>query len=156
MASMRDYHDESSSSYGKGMLIGLLTGGALGAALALLYAPKSGRELRADLAEKTNTYVDKTGDAINNASEKARQIVNDGRQRAEHIIEDAREKASSLLSDAERIVNDARAKAQETANKAQSDVKDQAGKVANATRSGMKAFKDELKSDPKPPIAGGT
>ena len=154
MASMRDYQDES-GSYSKGMLFGLLTGGALGAALALLFAPKSGSELRAELAEKTNTYVDKTGDAINNASEKARQIVNDGRQRAEHIVEDARQKASSLLSDAERIVNDARAKAQETAGKAQTDVKDQAGKVADATRAGMKAFKDELKSEPKPPIAGG-
>lgn len=153
MASMKDYHEES-SSYGKGMVVGLLTGGALGAALALLFAPKPGHELRGDIVELTNTYADKTGDAVNNASEKARQIVNDGRQRAEHIVEDARQKASSLLSDAERIVNDARAKAQQGANKAQHEVKEQADKLGDATRAGMKAFKEELKSDPKPPIAG--
>ncbi len=157
MASMRDYHEESnaaSSSYGKGMVLGLLTGGALGAALALLFAPKSGRELRGDIADLTNTYVDKTGDIVNNASEKARQIVNDGRQRAEHIVEDARQKASTLLNDAEKIVNEAKAKAQSATGKASTEVKEQAEKLADATRAGMQAFKEGLKNDQKPPIAG--
>lgn len=153
MASMKNYQEDP-ASFSKGLLVGILTGGAVGAALALLYAPKSGRELRGEIAEKANGYVDKTADAVNNASERARQIVNEGRKRAENIIEDAREKASSLLTDAERIVTDARAKAQKTVTKASDDVKEGAEKLADATRAGMHAFKDELRNDPKPPIAG--
>ncbi len=38
----------------KGLVIGLLAGGAIGAIVALLYAPKSGKELRADIREKAD------------------------------------------------------------------------------------------------------
>ncbi|KXK04649.1 MAG: gas vesicle protein [Chlorobi bacterium OLB4] len=36
----------------KGMMIGFITGGIVGSIIALLYAPKSGRELRADIKVK--------------------------------------------------------------------------------------------------------
>ena len=72
MGNMRDYSEEP-GSFGKGFFFGMLSGGIMGAAIALLMAPKSGKELRSDLADMTNQYADKTGDAINNASEKARQ-----------------------------------------------------------------------------------
>lgn len=36
----------------KSFLLGFLAGGAIGAIVALLYAPKSGKEMREDLREK--------------------------------------------------------------------------------------------------------
>ena len=36
------------SNFNKGFLVGFFAGGAFGAALALLFAPKSGKELRQD------------------------------------------------------------------------------------------------------------
>ena len=94
---MGDMNGET-SGLSKGLLIGLLTGSAVGAALALLFAPKSGRELRSDISTMTNDYVDKMGDMLDNASERAQQIVNDGRTRAETIIDDARrENAFGLM-----------------------------------------------------------
>jgi gas vesicle protein len=141
---MADYNDET-SGFGKGLLLGMLTGGAVGAAIALLFAPKAGKELRSDISYMTGQYVDKAGDLLSSASERAQQIVNEGRKRAETIIDDARSKASTLLTDAERIVNDAKAKASGTSNRVVTDVKDGAGKFAEAVKAGTEAFKDELR-----------
>ena len=130
----------------KGLLIGLLTGGTVGAALALLFAPKSGQELRSDISNLTNEYVDKVNEMLNSATERAQQIVNDGRARAEGIIDEARERASTILTDAERIVTDARAKAGNASGRVVGDVRDGANKLADAAKAGAEAFKDELRS----------
>ena len=42
----------------KGFLIGFLAGGTVGAIIALLTAPKSGKELRADIKQKSGEYFD--------------------------------------------------------------------------------------------------
>jgi gas vesicle protein len=143
---MAQYESEETSGLSKGLLIGLLTGGAVGAALALLFAPKPGRELRSDISDMTNQYIDKASDVLNSANERSREIINEGRTRAEGIIDDAREKASTLLSDAERIVTDARAKATNAGGRVITDVKDGAGKIAEAAKAGTEAFKEELRS----------
>lgn len=140
-----NYGDEA-AGFSKGMIVGLLTGGAIGAALALLFAPKPGRELRTDLASLTNDYVDKAGDLVNNASSKTQQFVNEGRTRAEHLIDDAREKASTILSDAERIVNDAKAKASTATTGVVGNVMQGSSRIAEATKAGTEAFKEELRS----------
>ena len=132
---MSDNMDHETSGLSKGLLIGLLTGSAVGAALALLFAPKSGRELRSDISATTTEYVDKVGDVLSSANERAQQIVNDGRERAETIVDEARQRASTLLSDAERVVSDARAKAS-----------GQATRIADATKAGSEAFKEELRA----------
>ncbi|MBS1911293.1 MAG: YtxH domain-containing protein [Bacteroidetes bacterium] len=147
---MGQYESGESSGFSKGLLIGIFTGGAIGAALALLFAPKSGRELRSELSEATNKYIDKAGDILNTANERSREIINEGRTRAESIVDDARSKASSLLSDAEKIVNEARAKVASTSAKIAGDMKGQAGKLADAARAGTEAFRDELRSTPPP------
>ena len=157
MGSMKDFQGEErtdAGSFGKGMILGMLAGGAFGAAAALLFAPKSGVEIRSDLSGLANRYADRTGDSVNDATERARQIVNDGRLRADTIIDDARNRASSLLHDAERIVNDARKRARSAAGSSASEVKEKADKLAEATRAGVEAFKEELSDDPTPAALG--
>ncbi|GAJ99426.1 YtxH domain-containing protein [Geomicrobium sp. JCM 19055] len=44
----------------KDFLIGTLIGGIVGASAALLFAPKSGKELRGDISEGASTAKDKT------------------------------------------------------------------------------------------------
>ena len=46
------------------LLVGLFIGGLIGAALGLLYAPKSGRETREDITTKGNELLDKAKDAL--------------------------------------------------------------------------------------------
>ncbi len=66
-----------------GFAIGLLAGAALGLAVGILYAPRSGAETRAMVIEKTEE-----------AKSKARDIVQEARERAKKIVEDAKGKAA--------------------------------------------------------------
>jgi len=55
--------DNKNSATGS-FLAGVLVGGAVGALLALLFAPKSGRDLRRDIAETGEDLLDKAGTLI--------------------------------------------------------------------------------------------
>ena len=46
------------SGIAKGLLIGFVAGAVAGAVTALLYAPKSGKELRSDIKQKANEFKD--------------------------------------------------------------------------------------------------
>ncbi len=94
----------------KGLIVGFIAGSIVGAALALLYAPKSGRELRADLKEKASDAMDTAEEYIARARSKAVGIINDSKQKAANLVSDARKQADSILGDADRILSDARGK----------------------------------------------
>jgi len=132
------YQDEQ-NGLSKGLLLGLLAGGTVGAALALLFAPKTGKELRANIQERSGEYIDKAGNALSGALDTAQKVVADSRVKADKIVEDAKVKASSLLSDAEKIVNEAKTKAS-----AQSiNLKDTVSKITEAAKSGVETFRAE-------------
>ena len=85
--------EDNNSSYSKGFLIGAVVGGAVGAVVALLFAPKSGRELRRDIADRTEEVVDKAQQMFNNATSGGQEsrsglddVVNEGRIAAERIV----------------------------------------------------------------------
>ena len=48
---MANQNDDRRGNYGLGFFVGVIAGIGLGAALAVLFAPKSGRELRADVRD---------------------------------------------------------------------------------------------------------
>jgi gas vesicle protein len=83
---MYEPHYEEESG-GGGFLIGLLCGTALGAAVALMFAPKAGSELRQRLYEQTDdirkkayeTY-DQATEQVNTVATKARQAVERGKE----------------------------------------------------------------------------
>ncbi|MGF7032094.1 gas vesicle protein [Paenibacillus mucilaginosus] len=60
---------------GKDLLVGAVVGTVLGAVTALLFAPKSGRELRSDIAEGAQQVGDKTQQLAADVAEKSKQIV---------------------------------------------------------------------------------
>src|SRR5664280_3729757 len=91
------------NSYVKGFFIGLLAGGAIGAIVALLTAPKSGKELRKDIKNKTDEYYDETEKFIADAKVKAKDMMNEGKRRPEQLISNAKSKSEELLKNAERI-----------------------------------------------------
>jgi hypothetical protein len=61
------------------LFISFLLGGAIGSAIALLYAPKQGKYLRNDIGRKTNELIDegkkKTYDSWDDAKEKAESTL---------------------------------------------------------------------------------
>ena len=112
----------------KGLLIGFIAGSAVGAIVALLYAPKSGKEMRADIKEKASDLKDEVAEKLSLARAKAVDIVNEGKRRSDDIISEAKERAGSLLNDADRVLNDAR---------------DEGNKVKAAFRAGADAYRSE-------------
>ncbi len=67
------------------ILAWFITGAVIGATVALLYAPKSGRETRQFLADKAQQSKDAVTDTSNTIVESSRDIFERGRQ----LVEDA-------------------------------------------------------------------
>ncbi|MNI02893.1 YtxH-like protein [compost metagenome] len=65
----------ANGSNGKDLLIGAVIGGVLGAATALLFAPKSGKELRGDIAEQVQTVSEKTQQVAGTVNQKTQEIA---------------------------------------------------------------------------------
>jgi len=65
---------------GGSFLMGLLAGTVLGAGLGMLFAPRSGSELRNQLSEQAGRLRSTAGDTYHQASDKVGQIVDRGRE----------------------------------------------------------------------------
>jgi len=61
------------------VLASFAAGAAIGAGLALLYAPKSGREMRENILDLTEDAVDKIKEYAKEAQEKIKNAVEDGK-----------------------------------------------------------------------------
>ncbi len=103
----------------------LLIGGGIGAVLALLFAPKSGQELRGDIADATRKGVDRSREAAQQLGDRAGQYYETTRERATELYSQAAEKVSEVAQTA-----------RETAAR-------QTGTVAAAIDAGKKAYQDE-------------
>ena len=119
-----DYRRESGDSIST-RLTYLLIGGGIGAILALLFAPKSGEELRGDIADATRKGIDRSREAAQQLSD-----------RAGEYYEATRERASELYSQAAEKAGDVAKTAREAAAR-------QTGTVAAAIDAGKKAYQEE-------------
>ena len=135
-----------SDKYTKGFILGTLIGGAIGAISALLLAPKSGEELRKDLADKSTEAYDKAqkyfAEKEVEIGESVRSTVNEGRIRAEKIVESAKNQADEILLSAEKVFNEAKTKA----GSGKDYMNDKINKVKSAVSESAEVFKKELNS----------
>lgn len=74
----------------------LLVGGGIGAVLALLFAPKTGEELRGDIADATRKGIEKGKETATQLQERAGDYYEVGRERASEFYQTATEKAADL------------------------------------------------------------
>jgi gas vesicle protein len=81
---------------------GFLIGGIMGALAGLFLAPKSGKELRAELKEKGSE-----------AFEDAKEFYSEARVKAKAILDDARRRADELRKEADRQLSEARQRAKD-------------------------------------------
>jgi gas vesicle protein len=114
----------------------LLIGGGIGAVIALLFAPKSGQELRGDLADATRKGIDKSREAAQQLSERAGEYYESTRERAGELYNQAASKASEVYSQASEKVG-------EVANTARATAARQTSTVAAAIDAGKKAYQEE-------------
>ena len=65
----------------------ILIGGLIGAAIALLYAPKSGRKTRKDLIRAARRAKNSTADLIEDAIDDVNDFINDLKEKASDIAD---------------------------------------------------------------------
>ena len=61
------------------VLVSFVAGAAIGAGLALLYAPKSGQEMRETISDFAEDAVDKIKEYTKEAQEKIKSAIEDGK-----------------------------------------------------------------------------
>jgi len=144
----REYEGEGTSASTK--LTYLLVGGGIGAILALLFAPKSGEELRGDIADATRKGIEKSKETAQQLQARAGEYYETASEKAGEIYHTAQEKAAELG-------DKAKAAAARTANPFTAAV--EAGKEAytaekrrgeaNAITEGRASYPIEKKDDSK-------
>lgn len=128
---------------GKGLLIGFLTGAAVGSILALLFAPKSGKELREEIKTKSQDFIDDADQYLVKAKDKASQLINEGKKKSEKLVAETKEKVDTLLGEAERILAEAKDKAGSVAHQGKEKIEKESERLKTAIKAGMDAYKTE-------------
>lgn len=129
-------HDRDSGDNISTRLTFFLVGAGIGAVLALLFAPKSGEELRNDIADATRKGIDKSKEAAQQLGAKAGEYYDTARETAGEYYEATRERAGELYSTAT-------AKAGEVVSTARDAATRQAGSITAAVEAGKKAYVEE-------------
>lgn len=120
----------------KGLAAGLLIGGAIGGAIALLYAPKSGRQLRYDISKKTN------------------ELILDGKTSADELWTDTKDRVGNILESTNNFLHSGKDKVVNETEKVQSGVNDflhsskdkivnETEKVKEAVKASVSAYNEE-------------
>lgn len=98
--SSQDYSKINESIYGeetihvKDFVIGALVGGIVGAAAALLLAPKAGSELRNDVAVQAVSLKDKSVEFSGSAKEKTAQLSTQLKEQSTNLVEKVKSKTA--------------------------------------------------------------
>ena len=130
-----DYRRDSGDSVST-RLTYLLIGGGIGAVIALLFAPKSGQELRGDLADATRKGIDKSRETAQQIGERAGEYYESTRERAGELYSQAASRASDVYTQASEKVG-------EVAQTARAAATRQTSTVAAAIDAGKKAYQEE-------------
>ncbi|WP_019720691.1 YtxH domain-containing protein [Heyndrickxia coagulans] len=101
----------------KDFLTGAIVGGVVGAAVALMLAPKSGKELREDLSGQVETIKGKTDGWREFATEKGTQLASQAAEKTKQVRDFAVQKGSQLKDSAVQT-------AQQAKDKAETDMRD--------------------------------
>src|SRR5262249_39242642 len=102
---MGDGYDRFDNEGGGGgsFVMGLLAGTVLGAGLGILFAPKSGSELRGQISEQAGNLANQASDGYRRATETAGEWVDRGRE----MYDKARDAVARGAEEAQRYAREA-------------------------------------------------
>jgi gas vesicle protein len=86
---------------------GFVIGGLVGAAVALIMAPQSGEETRAQLREKGIELKDRAGELAVEARQRADELAAEARKKAEELSLETRKKVDEIIADARMRLEEA-------------------------------------------------
>ncbi len=122
----------SDNNSGSEFFKGFLFGGIAGAVIALLYAPKSGKEVREDIRKIS---ADLTDDA--------QVTLKSAQQKAETLFEETKKQLEELRKEAESALGDMKKKTADGVEKGKTTVKNERRRLSDAIDAGVGAYKKE-------------
>ena len=112
-----------------------LIGGGIGAVIALLFAPKSGTELRGEIADVSRKGYDATKEKAIELKEQSAEVIHSVREKADKVYDFA----ASKLKAGEAAIEDAVDTASKAISDGLDDVKNDAANIANKPANGRRA-----------------
>ncbi len=113
---------------------GLVVGGLIGAAIGILFAPKSGKETRQDIAEKADELLAKAKEEYEKAAEKSKAVYDAAVVRLKDAEGIAREKVGEIEE-----------KVSELAHQSAETLADNKNRLKKAFDAGVEAYREERK-----------
>ena len=98
---------QGSSSNAAGFLLGALAGALVGAGVALLFAPKTGKKMREDLMKQYEPIAQKVSSFASDAMNRASDVAGRVSDRASDLVGKATDRASDLTDQASSSLHDA-------------------------------------------------
>ena len=149
------YENEREETSATTKLTYLLIGGGIGAILALLFAPKSGEELRGDIADVTRKGIEKSKEAALVAKERAEEYYEVGREKASEYVQAAQDKAGELKHAAQEKAGELKERAGELTEKAKEAVANTKNPFSAAIEAGKEAYVEEKRRTESKAITEG-
>ncbi|MEN6621896.1 MAG: YtxH domain-containing protein [Smithella sp.] len=113
-------------------LKGLIIGGLIGAFFGFLYAPKSGKETREDIARSTEELLDKARNEYERTIAKSKSTYESTVKRLQELEASAKEK-----------VEEAENKVSEFAEQGAETIQNNKNRLKDAINAGIEAYKEE-------------
>ncbi|MDM5337680.1 YtxH domain-containing protein [Fictibacillus enclensis] len=102
----KEYTTTTNNSKEKsGFTTGVLVGGLVGAATALLLTPKSGKEMRAGISSQTSNLKEKTMQMKDEAKLQTQLGTMAGKEKASNMMDSVKDKANQVTSQAKEKVS---------------------------------------------------
>lgn len=135
----------SNNIHVKGLLLGFVAGGAVGAIVALLTTPKSGKELRGEIKQKSDEYLDEVNKYFQETKIKAGEMFDEGKRKYAMVMNDLKSKPEEILKDAERVYNDAKAKTKDVLHSGKEKLNTENERLKNSGKTGIDASNENKK-----------
>jgi gas vesicle protein len=94
------YREEQS---GASFMLGVITGAFVGAGVALLFAPKTGQEMRQQLGEQYRGLADRVTETTQTLRENADTLRQQGRERVQQLTGQLSDRASAVIDRASSV-----------------------------------------------------
>lgn len=121
-------------------LVYFLIGAGIGAVTALLFAPKAGAELRADIADKTRRGLDQARETGIELGGKASEIYQTGVERAQDLAARSRDGVSEITSRGREAVEDLTSRGKEI-------IERQKSQLTAAIDAGKQGYREAKRAD---------
>jgi gas vesicle protein len=131
----------------KDFLIGALVGGLVGAASALLLAPKTGKELREELNNQALTAKEKTSGLTQTALEKGSQYASLAKEKSSTIAKTVSEQSSHLVGRVKELTESVRKDVEELSQSADdltADFEEAGIEIANTVKREVAELHDKV------------